>query len=103
MFTAEQRVREIGIRKVLGASVVSLFGLLSTEFLLLVGLALLIGSPVAWYAMNRWLEGYAYHAAIDWWIFALAAGVVVFIALVTISFQTLKASMVNPVKSLRSE
>ncbi len=103
MFTAEQRVREIGIRKVLGASVVSLFGLLSTEFLLLVGLALLIGSPIAWYAMDRWLDGYAYHTKMDWWVFALSAGLVVFIALVTISFQTLKASMVNPVKSLRNE
>lgn len=103
MFTAEQRVREIGIRKVLGAGVRSLFGLLSMEFLWLVGIALLIGTPIAWYAMNRWLEGYAYHTAVTWWIFGLAVGLVLIVALLTVSFQALKASMANPINALRRD
>jgi hypothetical protein len=103
MFTVEQRVKEIGIRKVLGAGVASLFGLLSMEFLWLVGIASLIGAPVAWFAMSSWLQGYAYHTSLEWWIFVLAAGLVLVIALVTVSFQAVKASMANPIKSLRSE
>jgi ABC-type antimicrobial peptide transport system permease subunit len=103
MFTAEQRVKEIGIRKVLGASVSSLFALLSSEFLLLVVIALLIASPVAWYAMNKWLQGYAYHAPLQWWMFALSGGIIILIALTTVSFQAVKAALVNPIKSLRSE
>jgi len=103
MFTAEQRVREIGIRKVLGAGVGTLFGLLSAEFLMLVGVALLIGSPIAWYAMNKWLDGYAYHTSLDLWVFLLAAAALFLIALFTVSFQTLRASRVNPVRALRGE
>ncbi len=103
MFTAEQRVKEIGIRKVLGAGLGSLFSLLSTEFLILVGIALLIASPLAWYGMNKWLQNYAYHTKVEWWIFVLAAIVSLLITLATISFQTIKAALVNPVKSLRSE
>ena len=103
IFTAEQRVKEIGIRKVLGAGLASLFTLLSSEFLILVGIALLIASPLALFAMRKWLQNYAYHTSIDWWIFALAGLVAITITLVTISFQTIKAALINPVKSLRSE
>jgi len=103
MFTAQQRVKEIGIRKVLGASVGSLFTLLSKEFLLLVVIALGIASPVAWLAMNKWLEGYSYHSPIQWWVFVLSAVISIMIALITVSFQSVKAALMNPVKSLRSE
>lgn len=103
MFTAEQRIKEIGIRKVLGASVSSLFALLSKEFLILVLIALLIASPLAWLATHKWLEGYSYRTTLDWWVFALSAVIAVFIALVTVSFQAVKAALMNPVKSLRSE
>jgi len=103
MFTAEQRVKEIGIRKVLGAGVGSLFGLLTGEFLKLILIALVIGSPLAWYALNKWLQSFAYHAAIQWWLFALSAGLIVLIALATVSFQAIRAALINPIKSLRSE
>ncbi|MDP4129790.1 MAG: ABC transporter permease [Bacteroidota bacterium] len=103
IFTAEQRSKEIGIRKVLGAGVISVFGLLSREFLYLVFIALLIASPMAWFSMNKWLEGYAYRTHISWWMFLLAGVLAFFIALATISFQTIKAALANPVRSLRSE
>jgi len=103
MFTAEQRIKEIGIRKVLGASAGALFTLLSKEFLILVLIALLIASPASWIFMNMWLKGYTYHTSIDWWVFALSAVLSVMIALVTVSFQSVKAALMNPVKSLRSE
>jgi len=103
MFTAEQRLKEIGIRKVLGASVGSLFALLSSEFLILVIIALVIATPVAWYGMNAWLQNFAYHAPIQWWVFALSGGLILLIALATVSFQAVKAALVNPIKSLRSE
>jgi putative ABC transport system permease protein len=103
MFTAEQRVREFGIRKVLGASVRSLFSLLSSEFLLLVLIALLIASPIAWYAMSLWLRTFEYSAPIQWWMFALSGGLIIAIALLTVSFQAIKSALVNPVKSLRAE
>jgi ABC-type antimicrobial peptide transport system permease subunit len=103
MFTAEQRVKEIGIRKVLGASVSSLFALLSSEFLLLVIIALFIALPIAWYATRKWLQGFAYHTPVQWWIFALSGALIILIALATVSFQAIKAALINPVKSLRSE
>ena len=103
MFTAEQRLKEIGIRKVLGASVGSLFTLLSSEFLVLVVIALVIATPVAWYAMDIWLRNFAYHEPMHWWTFALASGVIILIALATVSIQAAKAALVNPIKSLRSE
>jgi len=103
MFTAEQRIKEIGIRKVLGASVGSLFTLLSKEFLILVLIALFIASPAAWIGMNIWLKGYTYHTTIDWWVFLLSAVLSIMIALITVSFQSVKAALMNPVKSLRSE
>jgi hypothetical protein len=103
MFTAEQRIREIGIRKVLGATIFSLFSLLSGEFLQLVMVALLIASPLAWWAMHAWLQDYEYRIGIEWWIFGLAGAVAMFISLATVSFQAIKAALTNPVKSLRSE
>jgi putative ABC transport system permease protein len=103
MFTAEQRIKEIGIRKVLGASVSSLFGLLSQEFLVLIVIALLIATPITWYAMNKWLQGFAYRTPLQWWVFVISGGLIVLIALATISFQAIKAALVNPIKSLRSE
>ncbi len=102
-FTAEQRTKEIGVRKVLGASVTSIVALLSKDFLQLVVLAILIASPLAWYTMNQWLQDFAYRIDIDWWVFALAGLLAVGIALLTVSFQSIKAALVNPVKSLRSE
>ena len=103
MFMAEQRTKEIGIRKVLGASEVSLVALFSKDFLKLVVAALLIASPVAWYAMHTWLNDFAYRTDIHWWVFLLAGGLTVGIALLTVSFQSVKAALMNPVKSLRSE
>ncbi len=103
MFTAEQRVKEIGIRKVLGANLASLFTLLSAEFIWLVLIGFLIGAPITWYAMNKWLINFAYHIPLNWWIFAVSGILIIAVALVTVSFQTLKAALVNPVKSLRSE
>lgn len=105
MFTAEQRTREIGIRKVLGASVGSLFTLLSQEFIVLVLIALVIASPVAWWVMSRWLTTqYHYHMETAWWwIFLLAGVVAIVITLITVSFQSAKVALTNPIKSLRSE
>jgi putative ABC transport system permease protein len=102
-FTAEQRTKEIGVRKVLGASVASIVTLLSKDFLKLVFIALVIASPLAWWAMNRWLQDFAYKITIDWWVFAGAGLLAVSIALLTVSFQSVKAALKNPVKSLRSE
>ena len=102
-FTAEQRTKEIGVRKVLGASVASIVALLSKDFLKLVLVAIIIASPIAWYAMNAWLADFAYRVDISWWVFALAGGLAVGIALLTVSFQSVKAALMNPVESLRSE
>ncbi len=102
-FTAETRTEEIGIRKVLGASVASIVALLSKDFLKLVVVAIVIASPIAWYAMNAWLADFAYKINIEWWYFALAGGLAVGIALLTVSFQCVKAALANPVESLRSE
>ncbi|GAB3025376.1 ABC transporter permease [Spirosoma pulveris] len=100
---AEARTKEIGVRKVLGASVVSIVALLSKDFLKLVVIAIVIATPLAWYAMNQWLQGFAYKINIEWWIFALAGLLAVGIALLTVGFQSVKAALTNPVKSLRSE
>lgn len=103
MFTVEQRTREIGIRKVLGASVTSLFTLLSRQFIILVLIALLIASPFAYWAMDNWLQSFAYKVGIEWWVFALAGVGMIAIAMLTVSFQSIRAVFMNPVKSLRSE
>jgi putative ABC transport system permease protein len=103
LFTAEQRVREIGIRKVLGASVPSLFGLLSRGFMGLVGISYLIAAPLGYWAMHHWLAGFAYRTSISVWTFVLAGLLALLVALVTVCWQTLKAAGANPVKSLRSE
>lgn len=103
MYTAERRTKEIGIRKVLGASVENVVAMLSKDFLKLVVIASIIAFPFAWYAMNKWLQDFAYRTAINWWVFGLAAGITLVIALATVSFQSIKAALMNPVKSLRSE
>jgi len=102
-YMVEQRTREIGIRKVLGASVTSVLFLVSGEFLLLVGVAFLIAVPVTWWAMNEWLREFAYRTPVSWWIFPLAGAAALLVALFTISFQTTRAATANPVESLRSE
>ncbi len=103
MFTAEQRTKEIGIRKVLGASVNSIIRLLSADLFRLVIIAIFIASPIAWWAMTAWLNNYAYKIDISWWMFMLAGGLVILITTLTISFQAVKAALANPVENLRSE
>ncbi|MBC3788569.1 ABC transporter permease [Spirosoma utsteinense] len=103
MFTAEQRTKEIGVRKVLGASVVSIVTLLSKDFVRLVFISIVIATPIAWYTMSRWLQDFVYRIDIDWWVFALAGLLAITIALLTVSFQSIKAALMDPVKSLRTE
>ncbi|MBD0376635.1 MAG: ABC transporter permease, partial [Flavisolibacter sp.] len=102
-FAAQQRVKEIGIRKVLGASVVNVVQLLSKDFIKLVIIAFAVATPIAWYAVHQWLQDFAYRIDILWWVFPLAGLIAVLIALFTISFQSIKAAMANPVKNLRTE
>ncbi|HSC38485.1 MAG TPA: FtsX-like permease family protein, partial [Chitinophagaceae bacterium] len=102
-FLAEQRTREIGIRKVMGASIFHIWNLLSAEFVRLVSISLLIGTPIAWWIMQGWLQNYRYHASLSWWIFASAALGALALTLFTVSFQAIKAALANPVKSLKTE
>jgi putative ABC transport system permease protein len=102
-FSAEQRNKEIGIRKVLGASVSGIVGLLSKDFLQLVIISFIIATPIAWWGMHKWLQVFAYRIDLSWWMFALAGLIAVFIALFTVSFQAIKAALSNPVKSLKTE
>ena len=102
-FSAEQRVKEIGIRKVMGASVFSIMGLLSKRFVILILIASVIAFPLAWWAMSNWLENFPYRVKISWWIFIIAGLAALVIALITVSFQAIKAAIANPVKSLRTE
>jgi putative ABC transport system permease protein len=102
-YSTIQRTKEIGIRKVLGASVSTIVGLLSKEFLKLVIIALLIASPIAWFAMHSWLQDFAYRTTIAWWVFPLAAAAAVLITLMTVGFHSIKAAIADPVDSLRTE
>ena len=102
-YIAESRVKEIGVRKVLGASVASITLLLSKDFLKLVVVAILIASAIAWFLMNKWLKDYDYHINVSWWMFFAAGSLAIIIALITVGFQAIKAAIANPVKSLRTE
>lgn len=102
-FSAEQRIKEIGVRKVLGASVTGIVTLLSKDFLKLVVIAIVIASPLAWYIMHNWLQDFAYRVNIGWLVFVIAGIIAVLIAFITISFQAIRAANANPVKSLRTE
>jgi putative ABC transport system permease protein len=102
-FSAEQRIKEIGVRKVLGASVGSIVALLSKDFLKLVGIAIIVACPVAWWAMDKWLQNFAYRTSVSWQVFALTTLLAITVAVLTISFQAIKAAISNPVKSLRTE
>jgi putative ABC transport system permease protein len=103
IFVVERKVKEIGIRKVLGASVPGIVGLLSKDFLKLVLIAAVIASPLAWYFMHEWLQDFAYRVNIGWWVFGIAGAIALFIALFTVSFRAIRAAMANPVTSLRTE
>lgn len=102
-FTVQQRNKEIGIRKVLGASIPGIASLLAKDFLTLVLLSIVVATPVAWYLLNGWLQDFAYRIQLSWWMFALAGMAAILIALLTVGFQSIKAALANPVKSLRSE
>lgn len=102
-FSAENRKKEIGIRKVLGAKVSGIATLLSKDFVVLVFIAILVATPIAWWVMNKWLQSFSYRVDIKWWMFAMAGIIAAIIALVTVSFQAIKAAIANPVKSLRTE
>jgi putative ABC transport system permease protein len=102
-FTAEQRTKEIGVRKVLGATVANIVAMLSKDFLKLVAIAAVIAFPIAWFIMNKWLQDFSYRVNINWWVFVVSGIAAVVIALLTISYQAIKAGVANPVKSLRTE
>jgi putative ABC transport system permease protein len=102
-FTAQRRRKEIGIRKVLGAGVGNIIRLISMDFLKLVFVAIVIGTPIAWLVMNKWLQNFAYRTNISWWIFVVVGLVATLIALITVSWQAVRAAIANPVKSLRTE
>ena len=102
-FTIKQRFKEIAVRKVLGASVTGIIGLLSKDFLLLVTISAVIAFPLAWWGMHKWLQDFAYRISIGWWVFIAAGSLAILVAFITIGFQAVKAGAANPVKSLRSE
>jgi ABC-type antimicrobial peptide transport system permease subunit len=103
IYNTNQRTKEIGVRKVLGATVAQIVTLLSTELVILIVLAFVLVTPLAWYAMNKWMETFADRTSISWWIFAASGAGMLLTALVTSSFQTIRAALANPTKSLRSE
>lgn len=102
-YMAEERIKEIGIRKVLGASVVRIISLLTKDFLILVGIALLVAAPIAWYAMHEWLQRYAYRTMIEWWVFVATGLLVIVVSLLTTGYHAFKAALMNPVKSLKAD
>jgi putative ABC transport system permease protein len=102
-YTAEQRIKEIGVRKVLGATISNIITMLSKDFMILVLIASAVAMPLAWWAMSKWLQDFAYRISIGWWIFSAAGVIALLIALVTVSSQAIKAALANPVKSLRTE
>jgi len=102
-YTAEQRIKEIGVRKVLGANVSNIVSMLSKDFVMLVVTASVIAIPLAWWAMSKWLQDFAYRISIGWWVFAAAGIIALLIAVITVSSQAIKAALANPVKSLRTE
>ncbi len=103
IYTTTQRTKEIGVRKVLGASVAQIVSLLSKDFMQLVILAFIIAAPLAWWALNKWLEDFAYRTSVSWWVFAGGGLIMLMIALFTLSIQTVRSAIANPVKSLRTE
>jgi ABC-type antimicrobial peptide transport system permease subunit len=103
IYVTNTRTKEIGIRKILGASVAAIVSILSIDFMLLVLLAIVIAAPIAWWATHTWLLNFAYRTPINWWIFAVSGGAMILLAMVTLSIQTIKAAVANPVKSLRTE
>jgi putative ABC transport system permease protein len=102
-YAAEQRTKEIGIRKVLGANISTIVTMLSKDFIKLVLISIIIATPLAWWAMQKWLQSFAYRQNIQWWVIAVAGFAAIIIAFITISFQSIKAALSNPVNSLRSE
>lgn len=102
-YAAEQRNKEIAIRKVIGAGTANIINLLSGDFIKLVGISIFVASPLGWFAMNKWLQNFAYRIHISWWVFMVAGAMAFLIALITVSFQAIKAALANPVESLRSE
>jgi putative ABC transport system permease protein len=102
-FAAEQRTKEIGVRKVLGASVLSIARLLNRDFVRMMLLATVLGAPIAYYFLNGWLANFTYHIQLEWWMFVAAGAVATVIAVATVSLQSIKAALANPVKSLRNE
>jgi len=103
IFTAAQRTKEIGVRKVIGAGALDIVVLLSTDIFKLVALSAIIAMPISWMAMNHWLQGFAYRTDISWWVFAVAGFLAMIVALLTICYQALKAALADPVKNLRAD
>ena len=103
IISIEQRTKEIGIRKVLGAAVTKIIFLISKEFIILISIAFVVAAPLGYYAVNKWLQEFAYRINIGWWMVGLAGVLVIAIAMLTMSFQAIKAAIANPVKSLRTE
>jgi ABC-type antimicrobial peptide transport system permease subunit len=103
IYTTTQRTKEIGVRKVLGASVAQIVALLSKDFLVLIVLAFVVAVPLAWMGMHQWLQNFAYRTDVSWWIFALSGALMIAVAFITLSFQTIKTATDNPINSLRSE